>query len=61
MKISVKVKLKAKEEKCEKISDNNFAVFVKDAPHKGKANEAVIRILAKYFKVSKSQIKIIIG
>lgn len=71
MKIKVKVKLKAKEEKCEKIGEpphiimcggeNDFAVFVKETPIEGRANEAVIRILAKYFGVSKSQIKIVSG
>lgn len=61
MKISVKVKLKAKEEKCEKIGESNFAIFVKNAPIEGRANEAVVKILAKYFGVSKSQIKIISG
>ncbi len=59
--VGVKVKLKAKEEKCEKIGENEYLVFVKEAPVEGKANEAIIKILAKYFKVSKSQIKIISG
>lgn len=61
MKISVKVKLRAKEEKCEEISENNFVVFVKEAPFHGRANEAVVKILAKYFGVLKSQVKIISG
>lgn len=61
MKISVIVKLKAKTEKCEKLSDNNFTVFVKSAPVEGRANESIIIILAKYFNVSKSRIKIISG
>lgn len=61
MKIFVKVKLKSRKEKCEKISENNFLIFVKDAPIEGRANEAVLKILAKYFKISKFQIKIILG
>lgn len=61
MKISVKVRLKTKREKCEKIGENYFIVSVKEAPIEGKANEAVIKILAKYFAVAKSQVKIISG
>lgn len=61
MKIKVKVKLKYKEEKCEKIGENYFLLFVKDMPIEGKANKAVVKILADYFGVSKSRIKIIFG
>jgi len=61
MKISIKVKTKAKEEKVRQLGKNNFAVFVKALPIEGKANEAVIRLLAKYFKVPKSSIEIISG
>jgi len=61
MKIKAKIKLKAKEEKCEKIGENNFVIFVKNAPIEGRANEAIIKILAKYFNVAKLRIKIISG
>jgi len=58
MKIFVKVKPKAKEEKIIKISETNFKVWVKEPPEKGRANLAVIRALADYFKTSQSNIKI---
>ena len=61
MKIFVKVKPKAKEEKGQKISDTNFKVWVKEAPEKGRANLAVIKALADYFKTSQSSIKIASG
>lgn len=61
MKIFVKVKLKTKEERCEKTGENSFNIFIKAAPIEGRANESIIKILAEYFKVSKSQIKIISG
>jgi uncharacterized protein (TIGR00251 family) len=61
MKIFVKVKPRAKENKVEKIDDSNFTVFVKEAPIKGKANEAIIESLAEYFNVAKSDVEIIRG
>ena len=61
MKIFVKVKPKAKEEKVIKINDKNFKVSVKEPPEKGRANHAVLRALAGYFNISQSKIKIISG
>ncbi|MBU4204789.1 DUF167 domain-containing protein [Patescibacteria group bacterium] len=61
MKIFVKVKPKAKEEKVQKINDINFKVFVKQSPEKGKANAAVILALAEYFGVNRANINIISG
>lgn len=59
--IKIKVKTKAREERITKTGENNFAVFVKELPIKGKANEVVIKLLAEYFNISKSRIKIISG
>ncbi len=61
MKIFVKVKPKAKEQKIIKISDTNFKVWVKEPPEKGRANTAVIGALAGYFNTSRANIKIISG
>jgi uncharacterized protein (TIGR00251 family) len=61
MKIFIKTKPSAKQEKIEKIGEKSFEVFVKAPAKNGKANEAVIRILAKHFSVTKSSIKIIAG
>lgn len=61
MKIKVKVKTKAKQEKVVKIGDNNFEVLVKALPEKGKANEAVIKAIAKYLKIPQDSIKILTG
>lgn len=61
MKIFVKVKPKAKEEKVEKIDDINFKVSVNEPPEKGKANRAVIKALANYFSISQSNIEISSG
>jgi uncharacterized protein (TIGR00251 family) len=61
MKISVKVKLHSKEEKIEKIDDDNFMVWTKELPIENRANEAIIKILADYFNVSASSVEIISG
>jgi len=61
MKIFVKAKPLAKEEKIEKIDDDHFIVWVKEPPIKGKANEAIINVLAQYFKVNRSDIQLISG
>jgi len=61
MKIFVKVKTKAREEKVEKIDDIHYIVHTKNIPEKGEANEGVIRPLSDYFSVSKSHIYIVLG
>jgi uncharacterized protein YggU (UPF0235/DUF167 family) len=61
MKISVKAKPNAREEKVERIDENNFVVSVKEKPEKGKANEAIRNALAVYFKVASSRVKIVSG
>lgn len=61
MKIYIKAKSNAKETKVEKMSDNQFRVWVKEPPKNGKANEAISRALADYFGVSKSLVRIISG
>jgi hypothetical protein len=61
MKISVKAKPNSREEKVEKIGENDFIVSVKERPEKGKANEAIRNALAVYFKVASSRIKIVSG
>ena len=59
--ISVSVKPQAKTESIKQISANEYQVTVKAPPHDGKANSAVVALLAEYFSVPKSQIKIIRG
>lgn len=61
MKIFVKVKPGAKEEKIKKIDEINFEVCVKEPPVKGMANRAVIRALADYFNTPVSGVDIISG
>jgi len=61
MKIFVKVKVGAKENKVEKISDSDFKVSVKARPQEGRANSVIIKTLAEYFKISPSCISLISG
>lgn len=44
-----------------KISEGEYKVKVVDPPEKGKANEAVIKLLADYFDTPKSLVNIIGG
>ena len=73
MKIIIKAKTLAKEEKVERVEQQalgfvntkqvpvTYKVSVKEAPVGGKANEAIIRVLAEYFDVSKSQVSLVSG
>ncbi|HEX7365176.1 MAG TPA: DUF167 domain-containing protein [Dehalococcoidia bacterium] len=60
MKISIKVTPNSKTEGVTKDGDI-FFVRVKEPPKEGKANRAVIKLLAGYFKVSPGQVSIIGG
>jgi len=61
MKINVKAKPGVKEEKIEQIDEGSFIISVKELPVQGRANAAIARVLANYFKVPVSQIKLISG
>lgn len=61
MKISVKAKPAAREEKIEKIDETSFVVSVKEPPVQGRANAAIARALAGYFGVSTYQVKLVSG
>jgi uncharacterized protein (TIGR00251 family) len=61
MRISIKVKANAKENRVEEIEKNQFLVKVKAPAKEGKANKEVIAILAEHFKVPKSCVTIITG
>ena len=59
--IQVKAKPASKEEKIIKISEKEFEVWVKESPIQGRANMAIIKALADYFKVPSSAVRIISG
>ena len=60
MQISIKVIPQSSQNKIF-VEKDVLKIKITDAPHKGKANAKIIKILAQHFKVSKSQIEIIKG
>ncbi|MCD6230432.1 MAG: DUF167 domain-containing protein [Dehalococcoidia bacterium] len=60
MRIQIRVKTNAKTATVEQDGDR-LVVKVKEPPKENKANEAIIRELAKYFHVSKQNVRILRG
>ena len=60
MKIQVNVKPNSRTEELGREGDS-FIVKVKEPPKEGKANQAVIKLLARHFGVSQSQVRILSG
>jgi uncharacterized protein (TIGR00251 family) len=60
MKIQVKVNPNSKTEELSQ-EGNSFIVKVKEPPREGKANQAVIKLLAEHFGVPQSHIRILSG
>lgn len=59
--IQVKVKPKSKKEEVKKVGEDTYEVKVNAPPEGGKANERLLELLSKHFKVSKNSIKILKG
>lgn len=61
MRIYVKATPRAGRDEVVKISDAEYKVKVTAPPEKGKANEAVVELLADYFRVPKRAVNIVAG
>lgn len=61
MKYTVKVKAGSSREEVFEVSENELLVSVHARAHDGEANEAVRKIIAKYFGVAKSCVEILRG
>lgn len=61
MKKQIKVKPNSKHQSIQEEADGSLTVHLKSPPVDGKANEELIKLLAKNFNVSKSQITIKLG
>ncbi len=61
MRIYIKVSPRTSKNEVVKISEGEYRVRLTAAPVDGKANEALIELLAKHFKVSKSMVRIVGG
>ena len=60
MKVLIRVKPNSKDEGIVQEGDI-FTVRVREPPREGKANQAVIKLLAQHFGVPRSQIRILSG
>lgn len=58
MKIRVNVKPNSKQQKIEESADGTLIIWLKSPPVDGKANQELIKVLAKKYGVAKSQITI---
>lgn len=61
MKIYVKAKTNAREDCVTKIDDQHFEVKTKELPINGRANLAIIELMALYFDMPKTNIQISSG
>lgn len=59
--IQVKTKTSCSKQRIELITDSNYQIFLKSQPINNQANLELVNLLAKYFKVLPSNIKIIRG
>jgi len=59
--LNVKIKTNSGKTEVSQVSDNNFTVYIKSVPEKGKANKELIKILSKHFKTPQKEIKITTG
>jgi len=58
MEIFIRVKPAASKNRIKKLEEKSFSVWVKEPPVKGRANKAVVKLLADYFNVSVSRLRI---
>ncbi len=61
MRIRVRVKPGAREEKVSRELDGSLLVSVRARAQEGKANEAVVKAVAKALRVPKSSVRIVSG
>ncbi|MDO4746885.1 MAG: DUF167 domain-containing protein [Candidatus Saccharibacteria bacterium] len=61
MKYAIIVKPGTSQEKIVESGDHELTVYLRAKPHDGEANTALIKLLAKYFDVPKTAIKITHG
>jgi uncharacterized protein (TIGR00251 family) len=61
MKIIIKAKPAARQDFVEKVDEFNYSVRVKAPATDGKANAAIVKLLAEHFDISQSLVEIISG
>lgn len=60
-KFSLKVKTQAKHNEVVQLSETELSVKTAAAPTRGKANDAVVKLLAEFFRLPKWKIQILTG
>ena len=61
MKLLIRVKAGCRTEEIDIIDQENWVVKVRQAPIDGKANQAVVEMIAKYLKIPKSRVVLLKG
>ncbi len=61
MKVTVIAKPNSRKESIEVLPDGSIAIKVNAVPEDGKANQRIIEMLSKHFKIPKSRIDIVSG
>jgi len=61
MRIFVRVKPNARENRVQKLDPTHLVVFIKEPPQEGRANDALIKTLASYFSVGQQDVIITSG
>lgn len=61
MLIYCKVIPNAKRNKVIKTTDKDYRIYLTSSPQEGRANKALISLLADFFEISKAQIQILKG
>jgi len=61
MRVSVRIKSGARQEKVQQLDDAAYLVWVKAPAREGKANEALNCLLSKHFRVPKRSVEIVSG
>lgn len=61
MKYTITVKPGTSQEKIVETAPGELTVYLRAKPHDGEANDALVKLLAKHFKVAKTTINITHG
>jgi len=58
IRLSFKVHLRSRKQEIIELDENTFKIYVKSSPTKGEANQEVKELIAKFFNVPVSRVKI---
>ena len=61
MKYTITVKPGSSQEKIVETGDHELTIYLRAKPHDGEANDALVKILSKHFKIPKTTITITHG